>query len=89
MANYRIALGAIFTECNELGGMPIDLSWFERYELHRGDAILALNSGVALLNQPFQQCPRFGCQGDRWLGHRLHVLSHVAKIGPRAHQERV
>lgn len=47
MSNYRIALGAIFTECNELGGMPIDLSWFERYELHRGDAILMLNSGVA------------------------------------------
>ena len=47
MSNFRIALGAIFTECNQLGGPPIDLSWFERYELHRGDAILALTSGVA------------------------------------------
>jgi len=43
---YRIALGAILTECNELGGMPIDLSWFERYELLRGDQILALDHGV-------------------------------------------
>lgn len=43
---HRIALGAIFTECNELGGMPIDLSWFERYELKRGDEILSINGGV-------------------------------------------
>ena len=46
MSNFRIALGAIFTECNQLGGPPIDLSWFERYELHYGDAILTLTSGV-------------------------------------------
>ncbi len=46
MERKRVALGAIFTECNHLGGVPIDLSWFERYELLRGDAILAINSGV-------------------------------------------
>jgi microcystin degradation protein MlrC len=45
-AQGRIALGAILTECNELGGMPIDLDWFERYELHRGPQILTLNDGV-------------------------------------------
>jgi microcystin degradation protein MlrC len=42
----RIAIGAIFTECNEFGGVPIDLSWFERYELLRGEAILAVSGGV-------------------------------------------
>ena len=48
MAIPRIAIGSIFTECNQLGGVPIDLGWFERYELHRGDAILTLNTGVAV-----------------------------------------
>ena len=33
MTRHRIAIGTIFTECNELGGLPIDISWFERYEL--------------------------------------------------------
>lgn len=42
----RVALGAIFTECNHLGGVPIDLSWFERYELVRGDAILQIDNSV-------------------------------------------
>lgn len=42
----RVAIGAIFTECNELGGVPIDLSWFERYELRRGEEILRLDKGV-------------------------------------------
>jgi len=42
----RVALGAIFTECNHLGGVPIDLSWFERYELVRGEAILAIDNSV-------------------------------------------
>ncbi len=46
MAIPRIAIGSIFTECNQLGGVPIDLGWFERYELHRGDEILTLNTGV-------------------------------------------
>lgn len=43
---YRVALGAILTECNELGGMPIDLSWFERYELRHGAQVLELDNGV-------------------------------------------
>ncbi|MEZ4726686.1 MAG: M81 family metallopeptidase [Caldilineaceae bacterium] len=42
----RVALGAIFTECNHLGGVPIDLRWFERYELVRGEAILAIDNSV-------------------------------------------
>jgi microcystin degradation protein MlrC len=46
MKRFRIAIGAIFTECNELGGVPIDISWFERYELNRGEEILAMDSGV-------------------------------------------
>ncbi len=46
MVTKRIALGAIFTECNHLGGVPIGLDWFARYELLRGDAILPINSGV-------------------------------------------
>ena len=47
MSQLRVAIGTIFTECNELGGMPITLDWFERYELLRGDAILRLEAGVA------------------------------------------
>lgn len=43
---FRIALGAIFTECNELGGVPIEMDWFERYDLKRGDEILAMTGGV-------------------------------------------
>ena len=46
MERKRVALGAIFTECNHLGGVAIELDWFERYELLRGDAILQINSGV-------------------------------------------
>ena len=42
----RIAIGSIFTECNQLGGVPIDLAWFERYELRRGDEILTVDKGV-------------------------------------------
>lgn len=46
MSQYRVAIGSIFTECNQLGGVPIDLSWFERYTLARGDEILDIDSGV-------------------------------------------
>ena len=46
MSAQRIVIGSVFTECNQLGGVPIDISWFERYELLRGDEILALDTGV-------------------------------------------
>ena len=42
----RIALGSILTECNEFGGVPIDIGWFERYELCRGDDVLQVDAGV-------------------------------------------
>ncbi len=42
----RIALGGILTECNELGGMPIEMDWFGRYDLRRGDQVLQMDSGV-------------------------------------------
>ncbi|MCC7265676.1 MAG: M81 family metallopeptidase [Candidatus Latescibacteria bacterium] len=42
----RIALGGILTECNELGGPPIDLDWFVRYDLRRGEEILGMEGGV-------------------------------------------
>ena len=42
----RVAVGAIFTECNMLGGLPIDMGWFERYELARGDAVLEIGTGT-------------------------------------------
>ena len=41
-----IAIGSILTECNHLGGMPIDLDWFKRYELRYGEEILSIASGV-------------------------------------------
>ncbi len=47
MANeQRIALGGILTECNQFGGEPIDITWFERYELRHGDEVLDSDSGV-------------------------------------------
>ena len=42
----RIALGSILTECNEFGGTSIDIDWFKRYELRRGNAILEVDTGV-------------------------------------------
>ena len=42
----RIALGSILTECNEFGGVPIDIDWFERYELCRGEEVLQVDAGV-------------------------------------------
>ena len=42
----KIALGSVLTECNQFGGSPIDLDWFARYELCRGDEILGLEAGV-------------------------------------------
>ena len=42
----RIALGSILTECNEFGGVPIDIGWFERYELCRGEEVLQVEAGV-------------------------------------------
>ena len=42
----RIALGSILTECNEFGGVPIDIGWFERYELCRGEEVLLVDAGV-------------------------------------------
>ena len=45
-ASPRVAIGAIFTECNHIGGAPIDRSWFERFELLSGDELLAGASGA-------------------------------------------
>ena len=42
----QVAIGAIFTECNMLGGVPIDIGWFERYELARGAEMLDIDTGV-------------------------------------------
>ena len=46
MAEQRVAIGAIFTECNQFGGEPIEIEWFARYELRRGDEVLAAEEGV-------------------------------------------
>ncbi|MDA0744984.1 MAG: M81 family metallopeptidase [bacterium] len=46
MSRFRVAVGAILTECNQIGGVVIDLSWFERYTLARGEEILEIDSGV-------------------------------------------
>ena len=45
-APLRVAVGAIFTECNHLGGAPIDRSWYERYELLHGYELLAGATGA-------------------------------------------
>ncbi len=46
MTGPRVAIGSILTECNQFGGSPIDLDWFERYELRWGDEMLAIDAGV-------------------------------------------
>ena len=46
MSNPRIALGGILTECNELGGPPIELDWFARYDLRRDGEILVMAGGA-------------------------------------------
>lgn len=42
----RIAIGSILTECNQFGGAPIDLDWFERYDLAYGQDLLSVEAGV-------------------------------------------
>jgi microcystin degradation protein MlrC len=42
----KIAIGSIFIECNQLGGVPTDIGCFERCELWRGPEVLEQSSGV-------------------------------------------
>ena len=42
----RIAVGGILTECNQLGGTPIDLKLYEETELLRGEEMLQQTTSV-------------------------------------------
>ena len=42
----RIAIGGILTECNHLGGLPIDLKTYEENELLRAEEILSCDTSV-------------------------------------------
>jgi microcystin degradation protein MlrC len=42
----RIAVASVLTECNQLGGSPIDMDWFQRYDLHIGEELLGIDTGV-------------------------------------------
>ena len=42
----HIAVGGILTECNHLGGLPIDLSTYEASELFHGEEVLQLTTSV-------------------------------------------
>jgi len=42
----RIAVGGILTECNHLGGLPIDLAIYEASELFRDEEVLKLTTSV-------------------------------------------
>lgn len=42
----RIAIGGILTECNHLGGLPIDLSVYQASELYRDNEVLTLENSV-------------------------------------------
>jgi len=46
MPTRRIAIGGVLTECNHLGGLPIDMATYEAGELFRGDAMLQLSRSV-------------------------------------------
>ena len=43
---HTIAVGGFLTECNHLGGMPIELEWFKRGELKLGVEVLQIRNGV-------------------------------------------
>lgn len=45
-AKPRIAVGGILTECNHLGGLPIDMSIYEACELFRDEEVLQLTTSV-------------------------------------------
>ena len=42
----RIAVGGILTECNHLGGIPIDMETYESTELARGEELLSATTSV-------------------------------------------
>ena len=42
----RIAVGSIFIECNQFGGVPADLARFEQCELQRNRDVLTMTNGV-------------------------------------------
>jgi microcystin degradation protein MlrC len=44
--NYRIAIGALLVECNHFGGIPTDITSFQRTQYLRGDEILTLADGT-------------------------------------------
>ena len=44
--SFRIAVGSIFIECNQFGGVPADLSRFEQYELRWQRQVLEITDGV-------------------------------------------
>ena len=46
MPGPRIAVGAIFTECNDLGGLPLTLEDFQRCELFRGQDMLRIDASA-------------------------------------------
>ncbi|MBT6628153.1 MAG: hypothetical protein HOB49_14130, partial [Gemmatimonadetes bacterium] len=46
MSAPRIAVGGILTECNHLGGLPIDLSVYEASELFRDEQVLQLDTSI-------------------------------------------
>lgn len=43
---FKIAVGSLFTECNEFAGQPTELAAFERQQLCRGAEVLNINDGT-------------------------------------------
>ncbi|MCL6501072.1 MAG: M81 family metallopeptidase [Pirellulales bacterium] len=43
---HRIAIGALFTECNHFGGRRMDLAWFARTQLAYGEELLQTQAGA-------------------------------------------
>ncbi|MEM7134879.1 MAG: M81 family metallopeptidase [Chloroflexota bacterium] len=92
----RIAIGTIFTECNELGGIPIERSWFERYDLLFGHEMLTVDSGVlgGMLNVlreesaeilPLlfaQTCPGGPLTADCYVELKQELLERLANVLP-------
>ncbi|MBT6149663.1 MAG: M81 family metallopeptidase, partial [Gemmatimonadetes bacterium] len=96
MRGPRIAIGSILTECNQFGGSPIDLSWFERYDLVYGSDVLQVEAGVvggalAALREGDAQilptvyastCPGGYVTADCYAHLKQELLQRLTAFGP-------
>ncbi|MBM3188347.1 MAG: M81 family metallopeptidase, partial [Chloroflexi bacterium] len=83
MGKARIAIGGIYTECNQLGGRPTELADFRRVELRRGEEILASTGGtVGGMLEILRQSPKESIGGGREVMVAPLVYASTTPGGP-------